>query len=153
MKKVLTILMALALLTLTACSNKSETGNIDDKSLDQIMDIVYKGLDKEVPEVERQKVDDSNVQYYLGLDKCDFKEALASEPLMSSIAHSVVLIKANSESDIDSLKEEINNNLNPNKWVCVGVEEIKMASINDILLVVLDDEVGDKMIDNFKSLG
>ena len=79
-------------------------------------------------------------------------EALASEPDMSSIAHSVVLVKAKSASDIDALKKEISENLNPNKWICVGVEEIKMASHDNILLVVMDDEVGDKMIENFNNL-
>ena len=88
----------------------------------------------------------------MGLSECNFEEALASELDMSSIAHSVVLVKAKSASDIDALKKEISEKLNPNKWVCVGVAEIKMASHDNILLVVMDDEVGDKMIENFNNL-
>ena len=149
MKKILTTLMAtLALFMLVACSNDKEFPT----DLNKLMDEVYAGLDDEVPSTRREKVTADNVEYYLGLSECNFEEALASEPDMSSIAHSVVLVKAKSASDIDALKKEISENLNPNKWICVGVEEIKMASHDNILLVVMDDEVGDKMIENFNNL-
>ena len=146
MKKILTTLMAMfALFTLVACSKGNDEKFPTD--LDKLMDAVY-----EVPSTRREKVTADNVEYYLGLSECNFEEALASEPDMSSIAHSVVLVKAKSASDIDALKKEISENLNPNKWICVGVEEIKMASHDNILLVVMDDEVGDKMIENFNNL-
>lgn len=149
MKKILTTLMAtLALFMLVGCSNDKEFPT----DLNKLMDEVYAGLDDEVPSTRREKVTADNVEYYLGLSECNFEEALASEPDMSSIAHSVVLVKVKSASDIDALKEEISENLNPNKWICVGVEEIKMASHDNILLVVMDDEVGDKMIENFNNL-
>lgn len=149
MKKILTTLMAtLALFMLVGCSNDKEFPT----DLNKLMDEVYAGLDDEVPSTRREKVTADNVEYYLGLSECNFEEALASEPDMSSIAHSVVLVKVKSASDIDALKKEISENLNPNKWICVGVEEIKMASHDNILLVVMDDEVGDKMIENFNNL-
>ena len=151
MKKILTTLMAmLALFTLVACSKGNDEKFPTD--LNKLMDAVYAGLDDEVPSTRREKVTADNVEYYLGLSECNFEEALASEPDMRSIAHSVVLVKAKSASDIDALKKEISEKLNPNKWVCVGVAEIKMASHDNILLVVMDDEVGDKMIENFNNL-
>ena len=115
------------------------------------MNVVYKGLESDVPSTRREALSNENIEYYLGT-KIDYVEGLASEPDMSSIAHSVVLVKVKDASKMEEIKKQIQENLNPNKWVCVGAEEIKMASSGDILLVVMDDEAGDKMISNFKNV-
>lgn len=145
-KTLIGLLTVLALFTMVACTKETK-----ETDLSTIMNTVYKGLESEVPSTRREALSDENIEYYLGT-KIDYVEGLASEPDMSSIAHSVVLVKVKDASKMEEIKKQIQENLNPNKWVCVGVEEIKMASHNDILLVVMNDEVGDKMISNFNNM-
>lgn len=147
MRKILIgLLTVLALFTMGACTKETK-----ETDLSTIMNTVYKGLESDVPSTRRETLRDENIEYYLGT-KIDYVEGLASEPDMSSIAHSVVLVKVKDASKMEEIKKQIQENLNPNKWVCVGVKEIKMASSGDILLVVMDDEIGDKMISNFKNM-
>ena len=51
---------------------------------------------------------------------------------MGSIAHSVVLLRAKPNSDIESIKTKIKESINPRKWICVGVDE------KDIIFVRID---------------
>lgn len=145
-KTLIGLLTILALFTVVACSKETK-----ETDLYSVMDTVYEGLYNDVPSTRREALNDENIEYYLGT-KIDYVEGLASEPDMSSIAHSVVLVKVKDVSKMEEIKKQVQENLNPNKWVCVGVAEIKMASSGDILLVVMDDEVGDKMISNFKNI-
>jgi len=63
-----------------------------------------------------------NQAYMLGVDNFDFIEGIASEPMMSSQAHSVVLLTVKEDSDIEAIKEDIKANVDGYKWICVGVE-------------------------------
>ena len=86
MKKTLTLLtLILAIFTITACGEKKEK-NIKG-SLADLMKEVYDGVDME--NLDRGKVTDEKMEYMLGSSDLDIKEAYYSEPLMSSIAHSV----------------------------------------------------------------
>ena len=89
MKKLSILLIALCAL-LVGCSNKKGL----DGSLSEIMKEVYAGIPSDdLPDLENHKVTSENFSYYLGDVTFKYKEALASEPKMSSIAHSVVLVR------------------------------------------------------------
>ena len=125
MKKIIySLLMICIIFISTGCGNKTI-----DKSLSSIMKEVYKGIDKdEIPALENVKVTSKNQTYYLGDIDVPYKEALASEPKMSSVAHSVVLVRLNGANDADKMKKAIKEKIDPRKWVCVGVEEVKVLS-------------------------
>ena len=83
-----------------------------------------------------------------------FKEGLASEPIMSSVAHSVVLIRLNSASDAEKAKKEIKEKVDPNKWVCVSVDEenVYVESIGDLVILAMDNQNGEKLKGSFLNL-
>ena len=84
------ILGFLTVLLITGCG-KEKVQNIEG-SLEDLMTSIYEGI----PEDERPmmlantEVNEENVEYYLGSTDIEFEEALASEPGIGSIAHSVV---------------------------------------------------------------
>ena len=96
------------------------------------------------------EINDENLAYYLGVESLDYKEAVASESMVGSIAHSVVLVRMNEGADIEKAKKEINENVDPRKWICVGVEEVKVETKGNMILVVLNDSIGDTLVENFK---
>ncbi|MGN1379027.1 MAG: hypothetical protein ACI4XR_01340 [Bacilli bacterium] len=123
-------------------------------NLSEIMDKLYVGLPDDFPKVEQTNVTKDNKEYYLGDVNFSYKEALASEPLMSSIAHSVVLIRLDDTSNINSIKEEIKEKVNPKKWICVEVEEenVIVESKGNLILLVMDNEYASIIKDNFLAL-
>jgi hypothetical protein len=44
-------------------------------------------------------------------------------------------------ADIEKLKSEIKENVNPNKWVCVGVDpsNIIVDNIGDLVILIMSD--------------
>lgn len=153
MKKIGYGLLVLSLvLCFAGCQKQSEniTGSLSD-----IMKEVYKNIpEDELPELVNGEVNKDNQGYYLGSSDITYKEALASEPLMSSVAHSVVLVRANSVKDVDNIKKEIKEKINPRKWVCVGVDEknVLVESKGDLVILIMDNKYAATIRDNFLNL-
>lgn len=149
----LIIIMLVAAVVLTGCGNKNIEGSLED-----IMTKLY----AEIPEDQRPmmlmntEVTEENVEYFLGSKDIEFEEALASEPGIGSIAHSVVLVRVKDNANIEAIEEKIENSINPRKWVCVGVEEddvIVEDKGNLIALIMIEDETTrEKIEDAFEKL-
>lgn len=154
MKKIfLVLLMGFFMFALTGCGEKSVEGNLED-----LMTSVYEGLeDDEKPMMlTNTEVNEENIEYYLGTKDIDYEEALASESGVGSIAHSVVLVRVKDGADIESIKTEIKENIDPRKWICVGVEEedvIVKNKGNLIILIMVEDEASrSKLEEGFDNL-
>lgn len=138
-------------LLLTGCGAKNVEG-----TLEELMTKVY----SEIPEEERPmmlqniEVTDENVEYYLGTNDIEFESALASESATGSIAHSVVLVRTKKNADIESIKEKIKGNVNPRKWICVGVEEdeVIVKSKGDLIILIMAQTDSDKLEKGFDNL-
>ena len=148
----LLIIIFIGLFLLTGCT-KNVQGSLED-----IMAQVYANI----PEDERPMmltntaINEENIEYFLGTKDIEYSEALASESGVGSIAHSVVLLRTKENADVDKIKEQIEKNVNPRKWVCVGVEEDEVIVENKgdliILIMVQDEENREKLEDAFENL-
>ncbi len=152
MKKVFStfLFIALMIVTLTGCENQKTL----DMSLEDVITNVYEGFNEdELPALTNTEVTEENEEYYLGTDAIDFKEAIASEPMMSSIAFSVVVLRVGDNVDIEEAKEQIKENANPAKWVCVEAEKVIVDSKDDVIILIMTSEdTADKILNNFKNL-
>lgn len=159
LKKVIGVCFCLSLVLLTGCSSDESKGNgksINDMALSDIMEDVYKGFkEDELPGLATTEVTKENVVYYLGTDEVEYEEALASEPMIGSIAHSVVLVKMKEGADIEKAKETIKTKVDPRKWICVGVEDkdVIVDSKDNVIILILDSEIGKDIHKNFTKLG
>lgn len=135
MKKLLICLMLC--LSLVACSSTSS--NIEG-TLTEIMARIYEGIaeDEKPSMMMETEVTVENEQWYLGTDALDYKEALASESAIGSIPHSVVLIRMNEGANVEEAKALLKESVNPNKWICVGADEVIVESKGDLIIVILD---------------
>mgnify|MGYP007065858533 FL=1 len=123
--------------------------------LSDVMKKLYENISEdEMTLLETVEVTKENQEYYLGNVSFNYQEALASEPVMSSIAHSVVLIRLKDTKNIESIKKEIKEKVDPNKWICVGVEDknVIVVSKGNLILLVMDDEYATQIRDNFLNL-
>lgn len=154
MKKKISLVLFVIMVTLlcSACGKKEENikGNLPD-----LMNKLYENLDGFSTENLQQVAFTKDEQeYFIGDVSFDYKEALASEPIMSSVAHSVVLIRLNSSKDAENAKKEIKEKVNPRKWVCVEVEEknVIVESKGDLVLLAMDNQYSEAIKENFLNL-
>ena len=149
MKKiVLSLLIFMAVILLTGCSSKNVEGSLED-----IMTKVYEN----VPEDERPmmlsniEITDENIESYLGT-KIEYKEAIASESMTGSIAHSVVLVRVKDNANVDKIMKEIKENVDPRKWICVEAENVIVKNKGDLIILIMANESAFKLEEGFDNL-
>lgn len=153
-KKLKTLIIALILvLTITACGAKNIEGNLED-----IMTKVYSDIKEEERPMglANTEVTSENIEYYLGTSDIEYESALASESMIGSIAHSTVLIRTKENADIEAIKTKIKENVDPRKWICVGVEkeDVIIKNKGDLIIVIIveDQTTREKLDKGFDNL-
>lgn len=149
----LIVIMLVAALVVTGCGSKNIEGSLED-----IMTKLYAGIpeDQRPMMLMNTEVNEENVEYFLGTKDIEYEEALASEPGIGSIAHSVVLVRVKDGANVEAIEEKIEKSINPRKWVCVGVEKddvIVESEGNLIALIMIEDEkTREKIEESFDKL-
>ena len=145
--------LGLMMFGLTGCGSDNVEGSLED-----LMTNVYENLnDDEKPMMLMNTVvDEENIEYYLGTSDISYEEALASESGVGSIAHSVVLVRVSEDANIEDAKTKIKENVDPRKWICVGVEKEDIIVKNKgnliILIMVEDENTREKLEEGFNNL-
>ncbi len=99
-------------------------------------------------------IPEDRMDYFLGVtsDKLPVEEAIFCEPMMTSVAHSVCLVRVKDGVDVEEAKKLIKENVNPRKWICVSVSNVNVVSIGNLILLVMDDIEPQTFTDTFKSM-
>lgn len=154
MKKVFSLVILVGLLFfVSGCGEKNVEG-----TLEEIMTKVYARVPEENKPMglSNMEVNKDNVEGFLGTNDIEYKEALASESMVGSIAHSVVLVRAKDAKNVEAIKEIIKENVNPRKWICVGVEkeDVIIQSKGDLIIVIIvqDKDARTKLEEGFNEL-
>ena len=151
MKKIILLMVVCMTFFLTGCGSKNVEG-----SLEEIMTKVYANVaDDEKPMgLANTEVTDENIEYYLGTSDIEYKEALASESMTGSIAHSVVLVRVKENANVEAIKTKIKENVDPRKWICVGVEEdeVVVKSKGDLIILIMTQTGKEKLEKGFDNL-
>ena len=163
MKKIkqlfLVVFICALTISLTGCKSSNLDGTLKD-IMESVYSEVYTGLsDDEKPMLGNINVSEDmqdNIAYYIGTEDIEYEEILASEPMMGSIAHSVVLVRMKENADIEAAKKSIKENVDPRKWICVEVPEDKVIVESKgnviILIMVADDTTREKLKEGFDNL-
>ncbi len=98
-----------------------------------------------------------NLKRFTGLENADMiTEAAAFEPMMGSIAFSMVMARAAEGVDTKTLAEAMKIGIDPRKWVCVEANDIKVCGYGDVVMfIMLDTETGltaQSFVDAFQSV-
>lgn len=133
--------------------------NIDSaEDMGNLVDQIYSGLEGTIPpSLNTVKLDISNmdlVKTYTGLDNIEgIQDIVVSEPMISSQAFSLILVKCESETKADEISAKMNESVNPNKWICVSAEKVYSTSSGDVAMLVMASEDWAKPVyDKFKEL-
>lgn len=96
-------------------------------------------------------IDDADtIEYHTGLANLEGVEDIyLSEPMMSSIAYSAVYVRTTDEADAASIRDDIMENVDPSKWVCVTAQKQSAVILgNDVFFVMGAPETVDAVMEN-----
>ena len=148
---VIAIIAIIAIVGVIIVKNNNNTTNggtsvkiESEKDMKSMLKSIYSKNKNVLPELETEEIDVSNsdlVTSYTGIQSTGNVESLVVlEPLMSSQAYSAVALKVKSNANIETVKEEILNNVDMGKWICVSAEKLYVTNYNNIIFFVMSDE-------------
>ena len=148
---VIAIIAIIAIVGVVIVKNNNNTTNggtsvkiESGKDMKSMLKSIYSKNKNVLPELETEEIDVSNsdlVTSYTGIQSTGNVESLVVlEPLMSSQAYSAVALKVKSNANIETVKEEILNNVDMRKWICVSAEKLYITNYNNIIFFVMSDE-------------
>lgn len=109
--------------------------------------------DVELPKVGTTALSSDLYKSYLFIDYIDGSEALSSDALIGSIAHSLVVLKLPEGVDAAATAESIRTNADPRKWICVEAEKVSVVSSGRFVMLVMSDTATvDAIVANFNYL-
>lgn len=149
-------------LSIAGCgSSKDKISKGPEGSLTDILDKIYALKDTGL-RLETQDVDLTNsdiLNYNTGLtDASKIKEAIVSEAMITSQAYSLVLLRVKDSKDTKEIANDMLNGINQQKWICVGGDDLKVATCGDTILLIMvqsslsDVVTSDQIVDAFKQV-
>ena len=84
------------------------------------------------------------LSYFTGLQSADnITDVCVYEPMMGSQAFSLVMVRTAEGADPVAVAQEMKDNIDPRKWICVGADEMMVVTYSDVvMLVMLDSQLG-----------
>jgi len=160
------MVMALGIGLLACQTDDSNTTTPPDNtlegSLESILESIYQNTDVDDESFQSfveeglytTEITQDRTGYFLGKDDIEFKEGIASEPVMSTSAYSLCLIRVNDGADLEQIKNDIAENVDPMKWICVGVDpsNIIVDNIGDVVFLLMSDYHTQELYDAFLAL-
>ncbi len=137
---VLVIALFVIIMFIVGKSKESVSKFKTSDDLKNMINTIYNDLGDTLPALDFQNIDSSteSLKYYTGLsdgNNVDF--FVVSEPLMNAQAYSLVVLKVKDTSKIETMKQEMYNNINMAKWLCVSAEKLYITNSDDIIFMVM----------------
>lgn len=125
-----------------ACGDKNNASDNLEGSLTDIMASLYENaqLDADFREslsgYETTELTDELKSSILGTEDITYTEGVVSMPMMSSIAFQCVLLRVD-DADVETVKQTLKDNANPDKWVCVSAETTLIESRGNVIFFIM----------------
>ena len=151
MKKFVSVVLALAMvLSLTACGGKkteetqapelSVTGTMEELLNKTIEQRPVEFMGGVIPVDLTDSTEDGlwAIKSYTGLDSAEkITEAAAFEPMMGSMAFSMVLVRLAEGADSKAVAESMKSGIDTRKWICVEADDLKVAGFGDVVMLIM----------------
>ena len=155
MKKILC--MALALLMLVSvfggCQKALNAEEVFDGDLNEYLAQVIDGATDPEMALENMEVPEDLFSWIFFIDPVDGAEAVASIPVIGSIPYTVGLIRMSDTEALETVRDQIEEKMDPRKWVCVEAEKTAVLRRGNLVLMAMGDaSVVDAVTANFMAL-
>ena len=178
MKKILSLLLAVLLVAsvFAACGNKPAENN-GDENKEQVQKDPLVGTTSEIAGKIMEKApvefmagamdvdltDTSEdglaaLEYMTGLKTAEkISEATVYEAMTGSQAFSLIVVRVKDAADAEAVAKQMKEGVDPRKWICVGADDVKVATFVDVAMLIMVDTEGLKLeaqtyVDAFKDV-
>lgn len=153
------IIVAIIVVAIVVLGGKGDTTTTKMQTPQEMQEMfqqIYTKLGDKIPSLETREVDITDGQAVTaatGLKSTQNVEAVViSEPLMSAQAYSAVLVKTAKNANIEEMKQEMMNNIDTRKWICVSAEKVYVTNHGNVIFLVMSSEEWAKPVyDEFKN--
>ena len=150
MKKFVAVVLALAMvLSMAACGKKTEETEAPALKVEGTMEeLLNKTIEQRPVEfmggvIPVDLTDTSEdglwvLKNYTGLDSAEsITEAAAFEPMMGSLAFSMVMVRLAEGADAKTVAESMKSGIDTRKWICVEADDLKVAGFGDVVMLIM----------------
>ena len=161
-KKILLAAISFIIFILVSGSGNKDNGNKGNvetpkatNDINDVINTINKNNKNVLPELETMKVDIKNIDEvtsYTGLKTNDGIESIVvSEPLITSQAYSVAIVKVKDNADVEKIKQEMLDNIDMRRWICVSAEQLYITNSGNVIFSVMaDKDVAKAVYNDFK---
>ena len=147
MKKMIALVLVLVMaLSLAACGGKTAdktplAGTMEENTL-KVMEIAPVEFMGGIIPVDLSDADAT--WYFTGLsDASKITDVAVYESMMGAQAFSLVMARTAEGVDPKAVAQEMKDNIDPRKWICVGADEIMAAGYGDtVMFIMVDSQLG-----------
>ena len=122
------------------------------EDITKMINTLYKNADVELPALETTTIDITDsyeLESYTGLTSNEnIEEVIVSAPLMNAIAYNLAVIKVKDNTNIETIKQEILDNINMNRWICVSADKLYITNNGNVIFLIMGTDEDIKPVYN-----
>ena len=128
------------------------------EELTSLVDTIYEGVTVDLYNTQTLEIDltdETSVKSYTGLENGeDIEYAVVSEPMISSQAHSLVLLKVKDGVNANEIARKMSEGINPRKWICVSAKNLYATNSGNIVFLVMTEntQATTSIYESFKNI-
>ena len=152
----LILLAVISFIIFILVSGSGNKGSVETpKDINDIINTINKNNKNVLPELETMKVDIKNIDEvtsYTGLKTNDGIESIVvSVPLITAQAYSVAIVKVKDNADVEKIKQEMLDNIDMGRWICVSAEQLYITNSGNVIFSVMaDKDIAKAVYNDFK---
>ena len=152
----LILLAVISFIIFILVSGSGDKGSVETpKDINDIINTINKNNKNVLPELETLKVDIKNIDEvtsYTGLKTNDGIESIVvSAPLITAQAYSVAVVKVKDNADVEKIKQEMLDNIDMRRWICVSAEQLYITNSGNVIFSVMaDKDIAKAVYNDFK---
>ena len=149
----LILLAVISFIIFILVSGSGNKGSVETpKDINDIINTINKNNKDVLPELETMKIDVKNIEEvtsYTGLKTNDGIESIiVSVPLITAQAYSVAVVKVKDNADVEKIKQEMLDNIDMRRWICVSAEQLYITNSGNVIFSVMADKDIAKVVYN-----
>lgn len=163
MKKVISLVLALAMIACVAAGCKPTVQNLTGTMEELVGKIIeqnpveFMGMAMALDMTEANTELADQITFYTGLENAnDVSDVAVYEPMMSSIAFSLVTVRVNEGVDAKSVGQAMKDGIDTRRWLCVEADDLMVVGYGDVvMLIMVDSKNGmsaQSFVDAFKNI-
>lgn len=152
----LILLAVISFIIFILVSGSHNKGNHEtSKDINNIINTINKNNKDLLPELETMKIDVKNIDEvtsYTGLKTNDDIESITvSVPMITAQAYSVAIVKVKDSADVEKIKQEMLDNIDMRRWICVSAEQLYITNSGNLIFSVMADKnIAETVYNDFK---